>query len=101
MIVIAGRISLDPEKREAAVSAAKEIMTETHKEPGCVSYTFSADLEDPGSFLIFEEWKDDAALKEHFATPHMAAFQKAMGGFGIREMAVQRYEVSSVGPLRP
>ena len=101
MIVIAGCIRLDPEKREAAASAAKEIMTETHKEPGCISYTFSADLEDPGSFRIFEEWKDDAALKEHFSTPHMAAFQKAMGGFGIREMAVQRYEVSSVGPLRP
>lgn len=101
MIVIAGHISLDTEKREAAISAAKQIMIETHKEAGCVSYTFSADLEDPGSFRIFEEWKDDDALKAHFATPHMAAFQKAMGGFGIREMAVQRYEVSSVGPLRP
>jgi hypothetical protein len=29
----------------------------------------------------------------------MASFQKAMGGFGVKEMAVKKYEVSSVGPL--
>jgi quinol monooxygenase YgiN len=101
MLVIAGHIDLDPEKREAAISAAKEIMTETQKETGCISYTFSADLADPGRFLIFEQWQDQEALDAHFATPHMAAFQKVMGGFGIRNMAVQRYEISSVGPLRP
>jgi hypothetical protein len=29
----------------------------------------------------------------------MASFQRAMGGFGVREMAVQRYEIARVGPL--
>jgi hypothetical protein len=30
----------------------------------------------------------------------MARFQKAVGGLGVREMKVQRYDVSKVGPLR-
>jgi hypothetical protein len=30
----------------------------------------------------------------------MARFHKAVGGLGVREMAVQRYEVAKVGPLR-
>jgi quinol monooxygenase YgiN len=101
MIVIAGQIQLDPAKREPAIAAAREMMEETRKEEGCISYTFSADLDDPGRFRIFEEWQDDAALGAHFGSPHMARFQQAMGGFGIREMAVQRYEVSKVGPIRP
>jgi quinol monooxygenase YgiN len=100
MIVIAGHVALDPQQREPAIAAAREMMAETRKEKGCISYTFSADLDEPGRFRIFEEWESDEALRAHFASPHMARFQKAVGGLGVREMAVQRYEVAKVGPLR-
>lgn len=30
----------------------------------------------------------------------MASFQKAMGGLGVKEMVVHKYEISSKGPLR-
>ena len=100
MIVIAGHVALDPARREPAIAAARAMMEETRKEKGCISYSFSADLEVPGCFRIFEEWESDEALRAHFASPHMARFQKAVGGLGVREMAVQRYEVAKVGPLR-
>ncbi|MGH0030117.1 MAG: putative quinol monooxygenase [Myxococcota bacterium] len=99
MLVIAGTISIDPAKREEAIQAAIEMMEETRKEPGCISYTFSADLSEPGDFRIFEEWESQQALDAHFEAPHMAKFQGQMGGFGVRGMKVQRYEVASVGPL--
>jgi quinol monooxygenase YgiN len=100
MIVIAGHVALDPAKREQAEAAARAMMSETRKEQGCISYTFSADLEQAGRFRIFEEWESDEALRAHFASPHMARFQQAVGGLGVREMKVQRYEVSKVGPIR-
>ncbi len=100
MIVIAGHVSLDPKQRELAVAAAREMMAATRTEEGCISYTFSADLDEPGRFRIFEEWESDEALRAHFASPHMAVFQKAVGGLGMREMAVQRYDVAKVGPVR-
>ena len=99
MLVIAGHVRLDPQQREAAVAAAREMMAETRKEPGCLSYTFSADLEEPGRFLLFEEWESDEALRAHFASPHMARFQKAVSGLGVREMKVHRYDVAKVGSL--
>ena len=99
MLVIAGRIRLDPARREAALEAARQVMQETRKETGCISYTFSADLLEEGLFHLFEEWQDAQALDAHFKTPHMAAFQGAMAGFGIREMRIQRYEVASVKSL--
>ena len=46
MLVIGGHIRLDPEKRDAAISAATDMMTATHQEDGCVSYVFSADFAD-------------------------------------------------------
>jgi quinol monooxygenase YgiN len=100
MLVIAGTISLDPAKREQAIAAARELMAETRKEPGCISYSFSADLEDAGCFRIFEEWKSQQDLELHFKAPRMARFQQAVPGLGIRGMKVQRYEVSGVGPVR-
>ena len=72
---------------------------ERTKEEGCISYVFSRDLTEEGAFRIFEEWQSQEALDLHFASPHMAKFQQALGGIGIKEMAVKRYEVSSVGPL--
>lgn len=100
MLVIAGHVRIEPANREAAVTAARDMMEATRREPGCISYTMSADLADQGAFHIFEEWESQAALDAHFKTPHMAAFQKQVGGLGVLEMKVQRYEVSSVGPLR-
>lgn len=100
VLVIAGRIRIDPERRADAAAAAIGMQTATRAEPGCISYTFSADLAEPGLFHIFEEWESPEALATHFQAPHMASFQKAIGGLGVREMKVQRYEVASVGPLR-
>ena len=100
MLVIAGRIEIDPANRDAAIQAAVAMMEETHKETGCISYTFSADLSDPGGFQIFEEWQSQEALDAHLAAPHMAAFQGKLGGLGIKGMKVQKYQVSSVGPVR-
>jgi quinol monooxygenase YgiN len=101
MLVIAGHIRIDPARREDAIRAALEMQEATRKEAGCVSYAFSADLDEPGLFRIFEEWSSPEALGAHFRTPHMARFQGIVGGLGVREMKVQRYEIASVGPLRP
>ena len=99
MIVIAGRIVVDPNKSDAAIPVAQEMMEETLKESGCATYKFSADLEEKGVFHIFEEWDGQEVLDAHFASPHMAKFQKAVGEFGVVELSVSRYVVSKKGPL--
>jgi len=100
MLVIAGEIEIDPGNRDKAIAAALRMMEETRREAGCISYTFTGDFADPGRFRVFEEWESQAALDAHFASPHMAAFQAAVGGLGVKRVAIQRYEVSSVGPVR-
>ena len=53
--------------------------------------------------LAAERFATGAAAQEaldfHFKTPHMAKFQQAMAGFGVKEVKLQRYEISSSGPL--
>jgi len=100
MLVIAGSLLIDPTKRELAIAAAKEMMAATRKEPGCRAYSFSFDLDDPARVHLFEHWDSQSALDAHFQTPHMARFNKAVAGLGVREASFQKYEVSRVAPLR-
>ena len=100
MLVIAGEIEIDPAQHDAAVAAATRMMEATCKEAGCHAYVFSADLSARGRFRLFEEWESPEALAAHFGAPHMAEFQKAIAGVGVRRMDVARYEIASKGPLR-
>lgn len=100
MLVIAGHFRIDAASKRVAEAAAREMMRDTRRETGCLAYVFSLDLEDPELFHLFEAWESPAALEAHFRTPHMQAFQRAVGGFGVKESTIQRYEVASVGPVR-
>ena len=99
-LVIAVSLKIDPAKRDEAAAAALEVMRATRAEPGCVAYTFSTDLEDPSRIHVFERWASPEALDAHFRAPHMAAFQKKMGGFGVSDMKVEKFEIAKAGPLR-
>ena len=94
MIVVSGTIEIDAAQAGPAVEAATAVAEETRKEPGCRFYAFYQALENPGLFRVFEEWDDEAALKAHFETPHMASFRKVLGGIGIICRDVTLYRVS-------
>lgn len=100
LLIVAGDVEIDPAQREAAMDAARTVMAATRTEPGCLEYTIAADVDDAGRFVILEKWASAEALAAHFETPHMAAFQTAMAGLGVRRMDVARYEIASEGPVR-
>src|SRR4029450_9708154 len=71
MIVISGTITIDPAKRDVAIAAMRDLMAETRKEKGCVTYVMSGDFEDAGCIRLFEEWESQAAIDAHTQAPHM------------------------------
>ena len=46
---------------------------------------------------VRELWKDEQALKDHFARPHMAAFLKGLRDLGPKSVIVKCHEL---GPER-
>jgi quinol monooxygenase YgiN len=99
MLVVAGRIPVQPERREDAVRLALEVGQATRAEPGCRSYRFYGDLDDPNTFFVFEEWDDEVALGRHFETPHMAKFMQEAPGLVAGAFEITRYEVSSAAAM--
>ena len=100
MLIIAGTFRIDPKTRDATFAAAREMMRETLKEKGCHAYRFTADLDDPTVMHLFERWESDEALRAHFVTPHMARFQAALAKLAPKVLEIQKYEISSMGPVR-
>ena len=45
-------------------------------EPGCVMFQVHRHKTDPRRFFIYEQYKDDAALEAHRASPHFLQYVK-------------------------
>ena len=95
MFVIAGTLTMDPEKVDAAMEAAVALMLGTRAEEGCIDYALSPDPSIRGVVRIFEKWATEEAINGHMRAPHMADFQSQVGGFGVTGMSVDRYEIAS------
>ena len=49
--------------------------------------------------MISERWRDGDALAAHGRAPHMATFNRAIGGIKIHQISVKAYDVSGVRTL--
>ncbi|MET0546265.1 MAG: antibiotic biosynthesis monooxygenase [Caulobacterales bacterium] len=79
MIVIAGHLRIAPEFVEDLAAALRSLAPATLKEDGCYNYHFALDDPAAGTILVYERWRDQAALAAHLALPSVGA---VLGGFG-------------------
>jgi quinol monooxygenase YgiN len=96
MIVIHARVRADAATVAALRAAVTTMEQASRAETGCVDYTFAVELTDPTTIRIVEEWASVDALKAHFATPHMAAFQAAMRAHPPKGIDVKMFEAQEV-----
>jgi quinol monooxygenase YgiN len=57
-------------------SLFSKLTEESRKEPGCQMYLVHRHRTDPRRFLVYEQYKDDAALEAHRAAPHFLQFAR-------------------------
>jgi quinol monooxygenase YgiN len=94
MIIVTGRIVARPECLDELVALSLEHVRRSRSEPGCLTHTVHADVENPRRLVFFEEWADRAALAAHFAVPASRAFVKAAAALAAEPPAIQVYEAT-------
>lgn len=72
MLVVIATLMAKPEKREVLSAALAKAAAASRGDAGCLSYSFTVDLEDENRFISVETWADQASLDAHFTTPHLA-----------------------------
>jgi quinol monooxygenase YgiN len=99
VIIVAGTVDVDPDKRDEALVAGQPHMQATRAQQGCLDYTWCADPLIPGRIYVFERWESQEALKAHFDGPHYLNMRNTIGSFGLKGADVLKYRPEISEPV--
>lgn len=97
MLVVLADARFDLKDADRVRAIARPMIEASRAEPGCAGYDYAFDLIEPDLMRVRELWRDQQALEDHFATPHMATFLKALRELQPRNLSVKCYDL---GPER-
>ena len=106
MKIITAQISVKAEHWEEAQELAESHSRVSRDEPGCLSHDWFPHPREAHTIFFFEQWRDQAAIDEHFARPYsavlVASFQRwAESPLELRILDVDHVEARSIpGPVR-
>ena len=78
MISFTVRMRFRSEDRGEIAEILRELALASRAEPGCVTYVPHVPEAEPDTVLIYEQYRDDAAVEEHRASAHFKRW--AVGG---------------------
>jgi quinol monooxygenase YgiN len=91
MLIIAGRLIVDPSHRAAFLAANADVVGQARQATGCLDFVQAADPIDPSRINIFERWETE---------DHLLAFrgegQPASDSPPIQSADVKRYIIAAV-----
>jgi quinol monooxygenase YgiN len=74
MISFTVRMRFAPEDHERLVEILRELAIASRQEPGCVSYVPHFVEGEPDTVLIYEQYRDKAAMEAHRASEHFRLY---------------------------
>lgn len=100
MLVVTGEIEVAPDDAEAFARAAARAgeLTRRHDD-GCMLYEFYQSVERPGVFRVYEEWRDEEALRAHARAEHMDGFRQAISSLSILSRNITKHDGTNSRPL--
>ena len=99
VVLVAGKIRVDPAKRDAALASAAALMEATRAQTGCLDYVWSADPADPARIYVFERWASQADFAAHLAGEYYRRMREHLDGAGIVEAEALKYRIDWVEPV--
>ncbi len=99
VIIIAGTVDVDPDKRDAALEAGLPHMEATRAWKGCLDYTWSADGLIPGRIQVYERWESQEDLAAHFEGPHYLNMRNSIAAHGMRGADVSKFRIDLQEPV--
>ena len=65
----------------------RNLVESTRAEEGCINYDLHRSVEDPGTFMFYENWESRPLWEQHMESPHLQEF------LGKREELVDSWEL--------
>jgi (4S)-4-hydroxy-5-phosphonooxypentane-2,3-dione isomerase len=86
MLVLAVTWMANPGHEGEVAEIFRKLQSASRQEPGCIGYTVHRHVDDPRRFFIYEQYRDEAALRAHRDSPHFQEYAvKALRIVGERQ----------------
>lgn len=79
MIIIVAKNHIKKGKTEEFKALAKELIEESRKETGCISYNLNEDINNKEILTFIEEWKDKEVIAAHNSSEHYKRIVPLLG----------------------
>lgn len=61
-------------------------------EPGCVYFGLHRSRQEPGTYIVMEQYRDDAAVAVHRSTPHYLAIPATFAGLMAAPPVIEEWD---------
>jgi quinol monooxygenase YgiN len=92
---IIGTVVARPDKRDELEKVLAAQVAPTRSEPGCISYDFHCDKQNPNVFVFYENFVDQAALDEHLKKPHLKPLMSRLEELVAEPIVIRHLEMLS------
>jgi quinol monooxygenase YgiN len=74
MLILVVRVTIKAGHEDEVIVPLRKLQEETRREPGCIFYFVQRSRENALRYLIYEQYKDQAALDAHRASDHFKEY---------------------------
>lgn len=92
MIIITAKCILKENKKEEFIRVAQEMIEETNKEDGCISYNLYEDINDENIVTFIEEWESREAIEGHNNSEHVKRIVPKFNELRVDRPTINLYE---------
>jgi quinol monooxygenase YgiN len=85
---------------ELMLSAARDQITTSRQDDGCIAYDFGQDVLDPLVLHIVEVWEDEPKLRVHMKSAHRGRYLAAVKGVGMTSVKASMYDTEGERDLK-
>lgn len=93
-VAVIGQFRMPVENLAVARPLMAKVVLATRAEAGCIDYSYSEDVLDPGLIRVSELWESREALAVHFKSEHMAVWAEERAGLGLSGRQIRAYDLS-------
>jgi quinol monooxygenase YgiN len=95
VLIAIGDIYAQVRRREDVRELMQATQARMREQPGCDYYAFAETLDDPGHFLVLQQWSDRAALDRHYESDAFKSYQSEIAPHLVRSSELSVHEVRS------
>ena len=74
MLILVVGLTVSAGRENEVTGMFRKLEAATRQEPGCIMYIVQQSRENPRHYLVYEQYRDEAALEAHRNSPHFKEY---------------------------